>query len=56
MFSEILVSGSTGNSYLLKDSSTSILLDIGVPLKVLKRKLNHSLHSVSAAFITHEHF
>ena len=53
-----LYSGSSGNMYLIKSPSSTIIVDIGVSFKSLVDsldELNMKLSDVSALFITHEH-
>jgi len=53
-----LGSGSSGNSYFLKTESTSILIDAGLGIKMLKklmRPYGFSLEQLDAVFITHDH-
>lgn len=53
-----LYSGSSGNMYLIKSPTSTLLVDIGVSFKALKtclENLNLTLSDISALFITHEH-
>ena len=53
-----LYSGSSGNMYLIKSPSSTILVDIGVSFKNLTdslKELNMDISDISALFITHEH-
>lgn len=54
-----LGSGSSGNCYLLQSGETSILLDAGISMRVLKKHLKDigiSLEDdVAAVFVTHDH-
>ena len=53
-----LASGSKGNSYLVRDGSTTLLIDCGISLRELKKRLsslNVDLASINALLITHEH-
>jgi phosphoribosyl 1,2-cyclic phosphodiesterase len=53
-----LASGSSGNSYLLRASDTLVLVDCGLPLRVLEERLARlRLHpaDLSAVLVTHEH-
>jgi phosphoribosyl 1,2-cyclic phosphodiesterase len=54
----VLGSGSSGNSYLFSDGTTSILIDQGYSVAELKRRLAHfqaSVDQVQAVFVTHLH-
>jgi phosphoribosyl 1,2-cyclic phosphodiesterase len=54
-----LGSGSSGNCYLLQSGETSILLDVGISMRSLKKHLKEcdiSLENdISAVFVTHDH-
>ncbi len=53
-----LGSGSSGNCYYLKTEKCSLLIDAGIPVRPLKKKLREygfSLEEVSAVLITHDH-
>ena len=53
-----LYSGSSGNMYLIKSPTSTVLVDIGVSFKSLKtclENLNLTEHDISALLITHEH-
>lgn len=53
-----LYSGSSGNMYLIKSPTSTVLVDIGVSFKSLVtclEKLSMSCDDISALFITHEH-
>lgn len=51
-------SGSSGNCYFLTTGNTSILIDAGISIKVLKRTLRTfdiSIDQIDAVFVTHDH-
>lgn len=53
-----IASGSKGNSYLITNEKTNILLDLGISLKALKSGLfafGKSPEDLSAIVVTHEH-
>ena len=50
-----LASSSKGNAYIVTDGDTTILLECGLPYKKLEKLSGHTLTSLSACFITHEH-
>lgn len=53
-----LASGSKGNSYLLQTDTTTLLVDAGISMRELERRLaplDCSLNDIDAIFITHEH-
>ena len=54
----ILGSGSKGNACLIYNKDTLIQIDMGLPLKSLKKELDHlgkTVNDIQALFITHEH-
>lgn len=51
----IIASGSSGNAYRISDGTTSLLLDAGIPLKVIQQALNFRVRDLSGCLITHEH-
>lgn len=53
-----LGSGSSGNCYLLRTENTGILIDAGLSVKTLRKRLKDyglSLDEVDAVFVTHDH-
>lgn len=53
-----LYSGSTGNSFLVQSSNTSILIDAGVSAKKIVdalSDLNIDINNISGILVTHEH-
>jgi len=48
-------SGSSGNCYLANFNGTQILLECGLPFKVIQKALNFKLSSIEACLVTHEH-
>ena len=51
-------SGSSGNSYYLSTGNTSILVDAGISVRLLKRHFKDkgiSLEDIHAVFVTHDH-
>lgn len=50
-----LASSSKGNAYIVTDGETTILLECGLPYKKLEKLSGHTLTSLSACCITHEH-
>lgn len=51
----VIASGSSGNAYRVSDGTTSLLLDAGIPLKVIQKALNFRVRDLSGCLITHEH-
>lgn len=53
-----LGSGSSGNSYLLSDGRTSLLIDAGIGIRTMKSTLwryGHALNNIHALLLTHDH-
>ena len=48
-------SSSGGNLYRITDGESSLLLECGLPVKKLRRALEHELHCIRACLLTHEH-
>ena len=54
-----LASGSSGNCYFLGSQDFGFLIDVGIPFRTIRKKLNECkipLESVKAVFITHNHW
>lgn len=52
---EVLGTGSSGNCYKVKIGKATLLLECGLPFKVIQKKLNFKISEVDACLITHEH-
>lgn len=50
-----LASGSTGNSYAIDDGESVLLLEAGIPAKLIKRGYIDVLSRVAGCLVTHEH-
>lgn len=50
-----LNSGSSGNCYVLEKDDEILILDVGCPLKEVKKALNFDLSKIAGCFISHEH-
>ncbi len=53
-----LASGSSGNCYYLASSTTAILIDAGIGVRTIKKRLNEfdiDLSTVKAVLVTHDH-
>lgn len=51
-----LASGSSGNCYILTDSSgQSLIIDAGVPIKDIKRGLDWNIKNVAGCIVSHVH-
>lgn len=51
----VISSGSKGNCYVANINGTQILLECGVPIKVIQKALNFKLSNIDACLVTHEH-
>lgn len=52
---EVLGTGSSGNCYKVKIGNATLLLECGLPYKVIQKKLNFKVSEIDACLITHEH-
>lgn len=52
---EVLGTGSSGNCYKVKIGKATLLLECGLPYKVIQKKLNFRVSEIDACLITHEH-
>lgn len=50
-----IASGSTGNSYIVGDGETELLLDAGIPLKAIQVGSGFRVSQMDGCFITHAH-
>lgn len=55
MIFKSLASSSDGNAYIVSDGVTKILIECGMSYKKLQVLLDHTLTSVNAVLISHEH-
>ena len=58
MFFDIINSGSKGNATLVFTKDATILIDMGIPIKVIEdelNKFNKSITDIDAVLITHNH-
>ena len=58
MFFDIINSGSKGNATLVFTKEATILIDMGIPIKVIEdelNKFNKSIRDIDAVLITHNH-
>lgn len=52
---EILGTGSSGNCYKVEIGKATLLLECGLPYKVIQRKLNFKVSDIDACLLSHEH-
>ena len=52
---EVLGTGSSGNCYKVKIGNATLLLECGLPFKVIQKKLNFKVSQIDACLVTHEH-
>lgn len=52
---EVLGTGSAGNCYKVEIGRATLLLECGLPFKVIQQKLGFKLSDIDACLITHEH-
>ena len=48
-------SGSHGNCYLLETDAEKLILDCGLPIKVIKQGLDFDLGGIQGVLISHAH-
>ena len=48
-------SGSSGNCYILKANNEKLILDCGLPIKVIKQGLDFDLGGIQGVLISHAH-
>lgn len=52
---QVLGTGSSGNCYKVEIGTATLLLECGLPYKVIQRKLDFKVSDIDACLITHEH-
>ncbi len=52
---EVLGTGSSGNCYKVEIGTATLLLECGLPYKVIQRKLKFKVSDIDACLVTHEH-
>lgn len=52
---EVLGTGSAGNCYKVEIGRATLLLECGLPFKIIQQKLNFKLSDIDACLVTHEH-
>ena len=52
---KVLASGSSGNAYFVSDGKTPLLLEAGIPFRIIQRRLNFQTSHIAGCLITHEH-
>lgn len=52
---EVLGTGSAGNCYKVEIGRATLLLECGLPFKLIQRKLGFKLSDIDACLVTHEH-
>ncbi len=50
-----LASGSSGNAYYVTDGKTPLLLEAGIPWKLIQQGLNFQTSSLAGCLLSHEH-
>lgn len=51
----VLGSSSQGNSYILHNESTALILEVGCRLSEVKKALDFNISKIAGALVTHEH-
>lgn len=52
---QVFASGSSGNLYTVSDGKTKIMIEMGLPIKQIRKLLNFSLSDISFALCSHFH-
>ena len=52
---KIINSGSSGNCYILTCDNEKLILDCGLPIKVIKQGLDFDLGGIQGVLISHAH-
>ena len=50
-----IASGSKGNAYLINDGVSTLLVECGVKLDMIKKATNYKLSELAGCLISHEH-
>lgn len=51
----VLASGSKGNCYKIESRNTALLIECGISIKEIRKKLNFNLSKIDGVLVTHEH-
>ena len=51
----VLASGSSGNAYVVSDGKTPLLLEAGIPFRLIQQGLNFKVSRIAGCLISHEH-
>jgi len=52
---KVINSNSKGNAYILNSKSSTLLIECGMPFKVIKEALDYDVMNIDACLVTHEH-
>ena len=55
MFLRVISSGSSGNCYLLDDGEQILVLESGVPFKLVKEVIGYQTSKIVGVLSSHEH-
>jgi len=55
MVIKVLASGSSGNAYVVSDGKTPLLLEAGIPFRLIQQGLNFKVSRIAGCLISHEH-
>lgn len=55
MVFKVIGTGSSGNSYILTDGESKLILDVGMPIKEIKRALDYDVTRIVGVLISHVH-
>lgn len=52
---KVISTGSIGNCYLLQSENETLIIELGVKIKLIKKELDFNLSNVVGAIVTHSH-
>jgi len=55
MILDVIATGSSGNSYLLRNGKECLIIEMGVPLKDVKIALDFNIRHIVGAVVSHKH-
>lgn len=55
MYLHVLGSGSSGNSYILQNANTALIIDAGISFLEAKKELDFNISKVKGLFLSHQH-
>lgn len=50
-----ILTGSNGNSYVLKNENEILLIDLGVNVMEIKKAINYKVSNIAGSVVSHKH-